>query len=257
MNLRQRFLADRRDDLVESLTLRHGRYADYAALAEFHYRAHRPGTATRVWMLESLRPTVVGRFLHRRDESQRVGVLVESLPSLACRLRQYALHGRYEAFPMGPARARALCQEIRCISRVVVHPQWRGLGLAVRLVRAALAQAATRYTEALAAMGHVHPFFEIAGMTAYRRAPHACDARLADALRSAGLDVRDLAHAARQIESMPAEQRRWMLRELRGWVSRTRRTTKLDWDQLTPRDLLLAARQRLLSDPVYYLKEHR
>lgn len=50
------------------------------------------------------------------------------------------------------------------IKRVVVHPQFRSLGLAVTLVRELLELAGTRYVEAIAAMGRAHPFFEKAGM---------------------------------------------------------------------------------------------
>ncbi len=55
-------------------------------------------------------------------------------------------------------------QNIRTISRVIVHPQFRSLGLASRLVRCACTEATTRYVEAFAVMGRVHPFFEKGGM---------------------------------------------------------------------------------------------
>ena len=53
---------------------------------------------------------------------------------------------------------------VRTISRVVVHPQFRGLGLASELVRKLIDVCPTRYVEASAVMAHVHPFFEAAGM---------------------------------------------------------------------------------------------
>jgi hypothetical protein len=75
----------------------------------------------------------------------------------------------------------------------VVHPQWRGLGLAVRLVRQALATMTTPYTEALAAMGRVHPFFERAGMSPTLLPPDAVSRRLVSAAELAGLSQADLA----------------------------------------------------------------
>jgi predicted N-acetyltransferase YhbS len=54
---------------------------------------------------------------------------------------------------------------VRTIARVIVHPQFRGLGVAARLVRRICNECPTRYVEAFAAMGDVHPFFEHAGMT--------------------------------------------------------------------------------------------
>jgi GNAT superfamily N-acetyltransferase len=53
---------------------------------------------------------------------------------------------------------------VRTISRVVVHPQFRGLGLASALVRKLIDVCPTRYVEASAVMAHVHPFFQQAGM---------------------------------------------------------------------------------------------
>jgi GNAT superfamily N-acetyltransferase len=47
---------------------------------------------------------------------------------------------------------------------VIVHPQFRGLGIASQLVRRICDECPTRYVEAIAAMGEVHPFFERAGM---------------------------------------------------------------------------------------------
>jgi predicted N-acetyltransferase YhbS len=55
-------------------------------------------------------------------------------------------------------------RHVRTISRVVVHPQFRGVGLASGLVRAICRAAPTRYVEAFAVMGRVHPFFEKGGM---------------------------------------------------------------------------------------------
>ena len=55
-------------------------------------------------------------------------------------------------------------REVRTISRVVVHPQFRGVGLASRLVRVICEQGPTRWVEAYAVMGRVHPFFEKGGM---------------------------------------------------------------------------------------------
>ncbi|HVT87404.1 MAG TPA: GNAT family N-acetyltransferase, partial [Tepidisphaeraceae bacterium] len=55
-------------------------------------------------------------------------------------------------------------EQIRTISRVVVHPQFRSIGLSSVLVRCLIQQCSTRYVEALAQMGRAHPFFEKAGM---------------------------------------------------------------------------------------------
>jgi GNAT superfamily N-acetyltransferase len=167
-------------DIGAELVLRRGTLRDYMALAEHHYRAKRPATVTRVLVLEHAAPSVTERFLAlwggqptAARRPQIVGVLVESMPVLACYARDAVLGMRYAGLKDVRQRARRVNAELRCISRVVVHPQWRGLGLAVRLVTAALAEPATIFTQSLAAMGQVNPFLERAGMTAYHPVPRA------------------------------------------------------------------------------------
>jgi len=244
---------------AEALHARLGTRADYKQLAGFHYLANAPFSIERVLVLEDRRPTVAARFNPQstiRNSKCIVGVLIESLPALSCVLRDQALGGRYRWDDRGAA-ARLLNREVRCISRVVVHPQWRGLGLAVRLVRWALDTATTPYTEALAAMGRVHPFFERAGMTAYRRWPLAKDQRLLDALRYAGLEPWALARvdamtkrlenpddSLRSLRPRSGQASSGLLRrELRRWAG----------GRLTLRQQLELARDRLLCEPVYYL----
>lgn len=244
--------------LTDELTLDAGSVRDYEALAEHHYRSHRPATVTRVLVLRRSAPTVIGRYLAQGDRTQTVGVLVESLPALLCRMRNVALDERYGTHLRARERAMLLNAELRCISRVVVHPQWRGLGLAVQLVRAALNSATTIYTEALAAMGKVHPFFERAGMTAYHRPRHAFDDRLHAAMATIGLRCEDLAHqdiAWRTIDQLPGARRDWFLRELSRWFRQL--AGRAGDASKDPRDHLRYARDHLLLEPVYYLHDNR
>lgn len=248
-------------DLARDLVLRRGSLKDYARLEGHHYRAHRPATATRVLVLEDPRPTPARRFLGRSTDlapNEVVAVLVESLPSLSCRMRDHATDDRYAGIRSPRQRAAVLNAELRCISRVVVHPAWRGTGLAVRLVRHALHTATTPLTEALAAMGHVHPFFARAGMTAYHRAPHPYDRRLADALRSLGIEPLDLAYPAdvlHRLDQLPTARRGWIFTELHRWYRRNAGRAARQSDQ--PLDHLRTAQQRLLCEPVYYLHDNR
>lgn len=258
--LGDRFDALRSADLgspADRLVCREGRLADYHALSRFHYLAHAPVTATRVLTLVDPAPTVADRWAALTGRAcpeakaaapsgAVVAVLVESLPALSCRLRAAALPGRYAGWSDRGAAARLLNAEVRCISRVVVHPQWRGLGLAVDLVRRALATMTTPYTEALAAMGRVHPFFERAGMRAYRRPPLPADQRLLDALRFAGLEPWALADPrhARTLLDGDTPTARLLKRELARWAG----------PRLTLDARLERARDRLLREPVYYLK---
>jgi ABC-type ATPase with predicted acetyltransferase domain len=138
-----------------------GTARDYTAMQRFHYIPRRPATWAKVWAMHYHEPPQ-----HHRPRSGpalvAVGVLSYPAPTVDMRDRIFAMAGE--------TRARRLCfanQNIRTISRVIVHPQFRALGLAVRLVRHMCEQCPTRYLEAMAVMGHVHPLFERAGMTPY------------------------------------------------------------------------------------------
>jgi GNAT superfamily N-acetyltransferase len=100
-----------------------------------------------------------------RIEEQRVprlaAVAVLSYPTIRSSPRERAL-GLRDAAPRD--RAAFVNGHVRTVSRVVVHPQFRALGLASALVRKLIAVCPTRYVEAAAVMAHVHPFFAAAGM---------------------------------------------------------------------------------------------
>jgi GNAT superfamily N-acetyltransferase len=65
---------------------------------------------------------------------------------------------RYEA------RLRFLNRNLRTISRLIVHPQFRGLGIGSALVRRICCDCDTRWVEAIARMGEVCSCFERGGM---------------------------------------------------------------------------------------------
>jgi len=177
-----------------------GLIADYDALSAFHYLAGRPAAHKRVYAIRAPRKTVaVGG-------PAVAAVLVVSPPLANVRGRNLATGGRYA----GPDRAAAMTMlnaEVECISRVVVHPVYRGCGLAVRLVRRAIAESPTPLMEALAAMGAVHPFFEKAGMRAYPLGPDESIARFISAAEAVGLAAEQLP-AVEPVKRMLARRRR-------------------------------------------------
>lgn len=163
------------------LSIEPGTIADYHALSHHHYLGSRPATVRRI--LRCVRRTPHASWL--------VGVLVVSAPTLNASWRQQAWPGRYDR---GPKRERAgrLNTELACISRVIVEPRSRGLGVAAQLVHAYLADPITSATEAVAMMGAFSPFFARAGMTEYRLPTPPHDARLRDALAHARIRLTDL-----------------------------------------------------------------
>jgi len=167
-----------------------GTIADYESLSRFHYLGKRPAAHKRIYIV---RPPAGSRS--SLSAPTVAAVLVVSPPLVNVRGRNLALAGRYT----GPDRVAAMSllnRELECISRVIVHPSYRGSGLAVRLVRHAVKTAETPMVEALAAMGAVHPFFELAGMTAYHLRADRHMERLISAAEAVGLSREDLAAVA-------------------------------------------------------------
>ena len=59
---------------------------------------------------------------------------------------------------------KELNEKLSVISRVVVHPKYRTIGLGCKLIRETLALAGTEYVEMSAVMAKYNPFAEKAGM---------------------------------------------------------------------------------------------
>jgi len=142
------------------LLLHRGRWKDYLVLERFHYRSARPATVAGVWIVRYCPP--------RSPTASVVAAAVLSYPTLACAAREEAL-GLCELAPR--ARISFLNRSVRTISRVVVHPAFRSLGLAQQLVGHILRRRPCRYIEAMALMARAHRFFDKAGMRRYEPAP--------------------------------------------------------------------------------------
>jgi GNAT superfamily N-acetyltransferase len=136
-----------------------GSASDYASLAPYHYCARRPATFALIRAIRYLPRRRDGTLDEDRPRLAAVGVLSYPTPSCTPRERVLGTLGQSQL-----DRLRVANQRVRTISRVIVHPQFRSLGLASEMVRHLCALCPTQYVEALARMGQVHPMFERAGM---------------------------------------------------------------------------------------------
>ncbi len=127
--------------LVKEMRVEQGSIEDWRKLAAFHYRSHRIPAPRRIFCLK------------RGDEL--CGVIVYSYPPPTC-------FGRSMMLPK--MSMKDLNEKLSNISRVVVHPKFRTMGLGVKLVRDTLALASTEYVEMSAVMAKYNPFAEKAGM---------------------------------------------------------------------------------------------
>jgi hypothetical protein len=76
-----------------------------------------------------------------------------------------ALHYRNQLFPEYKNNIQKVNGDILRISRVIIHPKFRGIGLAQELVKQTMPLVNARIVECVAAMAKYNPFFEKAGMT--------------------------------------------------------------------------------------------
>jgi ABC-type ATPase with predicted acetyltransferase domain len=67
--------------------------------------------------------------------------------------------------PRSETALSALNQQLWLLARVVLHPTYRGAGIAAAFVRRACESSPVQWIETLSAMGRANPFFERAGFT--------------------------------------------------------------------------------------------
>ncbi len=154
-----------------------GTSQDYRLLARHHYLPRPPSTWALVRVARFV-PEWTRLMRHASEDDLRVvgdstgdqvsekpgrvvGVAVLSwpVPMLRARMAYFGLSRSYRE------NLRFANAHLRTISRVVIHPQFRSIGMAAELVRQVIGRCPTRYVEASARMGHFVRFFENAGMT--------------------------------------------------------------------------------------------
>ena len=85
---------------------------------------------------------------------------------------------------------KELNQKLSIITRVVVHPKYRTIGLGAKLVRETLAKAGTPYVEMPAVMAKYNPFAEKAGMRKIAEQPPPKEAlAIAEVLSKLGFNI--------------------------------------------------------------------
>src|SRR5687768_16918906 len=134
------------------LRIERGTFADYRALEHFHYAPGRPGVLVGVWraVYEDLRLSrcagsteaicnlrLEEKHFDRKSatancKSKTIAVAVLAYPTPASRARERTLN---LAGPRYGPKLAFVNRHVRTIARVIVHPQFRGLGVAAQLVR--------------------------------------------------------------------------------------------------------------------------
>ena len=126
--------------LTREMHITQGTLTDYKQLSQFHYRTNTCPAPRKIFTLK------------RKNET--IGTIVYSHPPPTCFGRSKTWKGTIQQ----------LQQQISTITRVVIHPKYRSIGLGAKLVHDTLTLAGTPHVETVAVMAKINPFFEHAGM---------------------------------------------------------------------------------------------
>jgi len=168
--IRVRYFANRLNklcSLAKQTRVVEGTRQDYEKLACFHYRSSQLPPPYKIFAL--------------KHQNELVGVIVYSYPPATCFGRRQAL-GRV-------ASLTELNKDFVWISRVVLQPKYRTIGLGALLVKKTLPLIDRRYVETIAVMAKYNPFFERAGMTKIaQRKPHKSILKAIERLHKLGFN---------------------------------------------------------------------
>jgi ABC-type ATPase with predicted acetyltransferase domain len=142
------------------LSLEEGSASDWPHFARWHYRSHRLCFVKRVVIL--------------KHGARPIGICVFTAPAaaLAARSRYFGLKS-----PRSRIALQALNGQLWLLSRVVLHPTYRGAGIAAGFVRRACESCPMPWIETLTAMGHANPVFERAGFVRVEVVRKSADGR--------------------------------------------------------------------------------
>ncbi len=189
-----------------------GTYADYKQLSHYHYRDNGPGQFTRIYKMHTK-----SEISNLKSQINCIGVIVYSTATLGQQLRNIATDNFFIGYDQKTQLA-LLNKYVRRISRVIIEPRFRGLGLAKHLVRETMPMMNFPIIEAVAVMGMVNPFFEKAGMTPYTAPEKASNIRLTEALGAVGIERQLLIEPAtvhKRIVKLPNKAAKFIEAELR------------------------------------------
>ncbi|UCF42395.1 MAG: hypothetical protein JSV99_07250 [Planctomycetota bacterium] len=231
--------------ITKELEVVRGDAGDYERLAGYHYRERKVGPYAGIFALRAK------GHLARRCGVKTVGVIVYRMPSMSCELRNAATGGVFAGFNRVTGLS-LVNKNVRCISRVIIEPRFRGIGLASRLVSETLAETGVAIIEAIAEMGMVNPFFKKAGMKAYTGELPARCAQMQEALSMVGIEKEELGCAEkvqRKLEELEGDEAAFIECEIRGFL-----------EHYGKRRFMSAGRERsafvlskLSRRPVYYI----
>ena len=167
----------------EKVRVEKGSVEDYERLKRFHYKGKSEKRSGGFNVRDCFR-LLYGDVL--------IGVIVFCNSFLNLKPRNMVFGERYVYTSSDLHKAHLINEEIARISRVVIHPKFRGIGLGELLVKETLSKVDAKVVEVLAVMARYNPFFEKAGMLRvdYERDEKAIDKRIRGFLEERNFDFK-------------------------------------------------------------------
>ena len=233
-------------NVIKNLEITKGSIADYHQLSVYHYR---DCTMCPFAAIFALRPAGI---LKSRLGERIAGVIVYTMPTAANQLRSYALAG-YLSNLDRQTRLAVINRDIRTISRVIIEPRFRSLGLATRLVAETMERVDAPIIEAMAVMGHINPFFVKAGMNAYYAQPTREVVQLIEAFDYIGIWKDTLLYPEKvhsYIENTDSRKMAFIERQIQQFLQSYGKRRNMPPGEERIRFVL----SKLTDRPVYYVK---
>jgi hypothetical protein len=230
---------------AKQLKVVRGGVADYERLGGFHYRGGGLAPFAAIFALRAERSPA------RRARVKTAGVIVYTMPSVGCELRNVATGDFFSGFDK-VTRLSLINKNIRCISRVIIEPRFRGLGLASLLVRETMPLMGVAIVEAMAVMGEANPFFERAGMEAYTGSRAKRCVQMVEAFSMVGIEQEDLADDERVqevLERLDGAEAEFIEGQIRSFLASYGQRRGMAGGLERTRYVL----GKLTSRPVYYI----
>ena len=241
-------LADLCDcSLNDRLSIVKGTPGDYDCLAGYHYCGQKLNAHKSIFTLVDNGPGKVSTV-----RNGIAGVIVYSMPVANLRLRNIATDGYFTGLGSMSMQLDLINENIRCISRVIIEPRYRGIGLGAKLVRETMGLLNVPIIEAMAIMGGINPFFEKAGMTAYQNGPDVKSQILIKSLYSVGIPEDlfiDPQEVHRKIESLNCADKQFIEISFKRFLSAYVKRSTMKHSLKRTRYIL----SKLSTRPVYYI----
>lgn len=228
-----------KDDFV----LEKGTLDDFRSLERFHYRIDSPGVVFRIYRL---------RWNGDWRLADPAGVIVYTMPALSVGIRTRIFRDVLDGLG-NSEKLDYLNTNFRTISRVIVDPRFRGLGLAVKMVKESIERVNAKVIESMAVMGRVNNFFEKAGMTSVYPPDDVRVLQMQEAFSMVGIYDKDLVDAKKvneKIEKLIPAEKKFIEDQIRGFLKAYGKRRNMPAGILRTRYLL----SKLSARPVYYYK---